>query len=110
MLFKNYIVYRGQDEKYNDLPNSVWVTEDYDTAKQYGKVIKYELNGNLNLLDADVTEGEELAEEFDADPLDIYYEPTEEFIYFLKEKGYDGYILNFNDIFIFDNSKLNLIK
>ena len=105
------IVYRGQPSNTKDISprNSIWVTDDKEFAKEYGKVKKYKLPNDLNILDTDYYDKwEELVDEFDEDgDYDEYkYEPSDEFIQFLISKGYDGFQNNQN-ILIFDK---NLLK
>jgi len=104
-------VYRGQPIGINDMStkNSIWVTYDYDFAKEYGNVKEYKLPKNLNILDTiyNYSEWESIIDEFDSNAeYDEYkYEPTDEFIYFLSSKGYDGFA-NGDNILIFDKYQL----
>jgi hypothetical protein len=107
------IVYRGQSDEFEDISprHSVWVTNDKDFAKVYGKVKKYKLPNDLNILDTDYySEWESLVDEFDEDGdyEEYKYEPSIEFIEFLKSKGYDGFQNNQN-ILIFDKNNLHQI-
>ena len=110
---QNYdIVYRGQPIGVDDISprNSIWVTYDYDFANEYGNVKEYKLPKNLSILDAEYyIEWESLVDEFDENGDYDYdeqkYEPTDEFIFFLNSKGYDGFV-NGDNILIFDKSLL----
>lgn len=105
------IVYRGQSDEFEDISprHSVWVTNDKEFAKVYGKVKKYKLPNDLNILDTYYySEWESLVDEFDEDGdyEEYKYEPPTEFIEFLKSKGYDGFQNNQN-ILIFDKNNLH---
>jgi len=108
------VVYRGQPEEYESSSpsQSIWVTYDIGWASQYGEPKKYKLPKNLKLLDADYYDKwESLVDEFDEDgDYDEYkYEPTDEFIQFLSEKGYDGFI-NDDNILVFNKTNVEEIK
>jgi len=111
-------VYRGDDDisKYD---GRIWVTKDIDHATQYGNVNTYTIDNDLNLLYVDYNWGTwtkllsdfdgDLEEDFDAAE-DMKYEPTDEFIYFLSNKGYDGFVHGSNgeNILIFNRNNLKL--
>lgn len=104
------IVYRGNPSGVDDISprNSIWVTYDFDFANEYGDVEEYKLPKNLNILDCDYySEWESLVDEFDEDgDYDEYkYEPTDDFVDFLKQNGYDGFV-NGENILIFDKKIL----
>ena len=104
------IVYRGNPSGVDDISprNSIWVTYDFDFANEYGDVEEYKLPKNLNMLDCDYySEWESLVDEFDEDgDYDEYkYEPTDDFVDFLKQNGYDGFV-NGENILIFDKKIL----
>lgn len=103
------IVYRGEPiNKSHISSDSIWVTPNPDFAKEYGIVKSYKLPKAINVLDTDYYDiWEQLVEEFDLNgDFDEYkYEPTTEFINFLKVKGYEGF-QNGDNILIFDKSKL----
>jgi hypothetical protein len=111
------VVYRGSGSpNIEGKSGGVWVTEDEGFASEYGKVTKYEMPNNLNLLDATSNEANALANEFlgedvdsesDSFATDIWYEPPVEFISFLKGKGYEGFV-NEDNMLIFDKSKLSI--
>jgi hypothetical protein len=100
-------VYRGQNHEH--VGESIWVSEDEEFASEYGEVTKYLMPTNLNIIDAqyDYSEWEALVSSFD--PMGNYeeymYEPTPEFIQFLRSKGYDG-IENGLNILVFDKTNL----
>ena len=100
-------VYRGQNHEH--VGESIWVSEDEEFASEYGEVTKYLMPTNLNIIDAqyDYSEWEALVSSFDpmGDYEEYMYEPTPEFIQFLRSKGYDG-IENGLNILIID--KINL--
>lgn len=100
------VVYRGQPNNIEGKSprNSVWVTYDFDFASEYGNVGEYKLPKNINILDTEhYSEWESLVNEFDEETdYDEYkYQPSDEFIAFLKSKGYDGFV-NGDNILIFD--------
>ena len=100
-------VYRGQ--KHEHVGDSIWVSEDEEFASEYGEVTKYLMPTNLNIIDAqyDYSEWEALVSSFDpmGDYEEYMYEPTPEFIQFLRSKGYDG-IENGLNILIIDKTNL----
>jgi hypothetical protein len=100
-------VYRGQNHEH--VGDSIWVSEDEEFASEYGEVTKYLMPTNLNIIDAqyDYSEWEALVSSFDSmgDYEEYMYEPTPEFIQFLRSKGYDG-IENGLNILIFDKTNL----
>ncbi len=100
-------VYRGQNHEH--VGESIWVSEDEEFASEYGKVTKYLIPTNLNIIDAqyDYSEWEALVSSFDpmGDYEEYMYEPTPEFIQFLRSKGYDG-IENGLNILIIDKTNL----
>jgi len=100
-------VYRGQ--KHEHVGESIWVSEDEEFASEYGEVTKYLMPTNLNIIDAqyDYSEWEALVSSFDpmGDYEEYMYEPTPEFIQFLRSKGYDG-IENGLNILVFDKTNL----
>jgi hypothetical protein len=100
-------VYRGQ--KHEHVGESIWVSEDEEFASEYGEVTKYLMPTNLNIIDAqyDYSEWEALVSSFDpmGDYEEYMYEPTPEFIQFLRSKGYDG-IENGLNILIIDKTNL----
>jgi hypothetical protein len=104
-------VYRGQPEDaQGDSPGrSIWVTYDREFAEVYGDVVEYMMPSDLNILDTEYryVEFERLVDEFggEADYEEYKYEPTEEFIDFLRNKGYDGFE-NGDNILVFDKSVL----
>ena len=104
---KENIVYRGSE--FDDtVDKSIWITYDLDHAKEYGRITEYELPKDLNILDTDYYfTWEELVDEFDGDgDYDEYkYEPSDDFIDFLSNKGYDGFE-NSDNILLFDKTKL----
>ena len=108
------VVYRGQPTgSITDSPNNyIWVTEDKGFAKEYGEIKAYKMPKSLEILDTDLFDyWEELIDEFDknhADYDDYKYEPTNEFIEFLKSKGFDGFQNNRN-ILIFDKNNIQPI-
>jgi hypothetical protein len=108
---ENYkTVYRGQPFWINTYPSkgSIWVTYDYNFAKEYGEVKEFKMPKNLNILDTEYYDKwEVLVDEFDEDGEyeEYKYQPTDEFILFLKSKGYDGFV-NGNNILVFDKTKL----
>lgn len=101
------VVYRGSE--FDDtVDKSIWITYDLDHAKEYGRITEYELPKDLNILDTDYySTWEELVDEFDGDgDYDEYkYEPSDDFIDFLSNKGYDGFE-NGDNILLFDKTKL----
>jgi hypothetical protein len=107
------IVYRGEPKTkdINFKNKSIWVSEDYDFANVYGDVKSYIIPDSLNILQAGLSTWQELGDEFYGIEGGEYdeemYEPTEEFIEFLKSKKYDGFI-NGENILIFDKTKLNI--
>lgn len=109
---KDYdIVYRGKPLSVDNSlsKDSIWVTYDYDFAKEYGYVKEYKLPKTLNILDTDYyDEWESLVDEFggDADYDEYKYEPSYEFIKFLTSKGYDGF-MNGENILIFNKYNLS---
>lgn len=100
-------VYRGQEHEH--VGDSIWVSEDEEFASEYGEVTKYLMPTNLNIIDAqyDYSEWEALVSSFDpmGDYEEYMYEPTPEFIQFLRSKGYDG-IENGLNILIIDKTNL----
>jgi hypothetical protein len=100
-------VYRGQNHEH--VGESIWVSEDEEFASEYGEVTKYLMPTNLNIIDAqyDYSEWEALVSSFDpmGDYEEYIYEPTPEFIQFLRSKGYDG-IENGLNILVFDKTNL----
>jgi hypothetical protein len=100
-------VYRGQNHEH--VGESIWVSEDEEFASEYGEVTKYLMPTNLNIIDAqyDYSEWEALVSSFDpmGDYEEYMYEPTPEFIQFLRSKGYDG-IENGLNILIIDKTNL----
>lgn len=110
------IVYRGQDEKYDDmlLSGPTWVSHDSEFAKEYGAVKKFKMPAGLEILNVDnYSTWEELVDEYEstldepfaADYDEYKYEPTTEFIQFLIRKGYEGFE-NGPNILIFNKSNL----
>jgi len=92
------IVYRGAKNK-TLKQFGIWVTDDKEFAKEYGKVTRYLIRDNINLLDANTEIANLLANKFLKNPenndsfaTDIWYEPPIEFIKFLINKGYNGFI------------------
>lgn len=100
-------VYRGQ--KHEHVGDSIWVSEDEEFASEYGEVTKYLIPNNLNIIDAqyDYSEWEALVSSFDpmTDYEEYMYEPTPEFIQFLRSRGYDGFENGLN-ILIIDKTNL----
>ncbi len=103
-------VYRGQNHEH--VGESIWVSEDEEFASEYGEVTKYLMPTNLNIIDAqyDYSEWEALVSSFDpmTDYEEYMYEPTPEFIQFLRSKGYDG-IENGLNILVFDKTNLKQV-
>jgi hypothetical protein len=112
------IVYRGVPKGYKNISKNkwVWVSEDKDFASIYGGddsvLLKFKMPKYLDILDADESKFSKLCAEFEGVEYDYTieyeeykYEPSKEFIDFLKSKGYDGFQNNEN-ILIFDNKKL----
>lgn len=90
------LFYRGAKTKEFGKGNTrgLWLTEDIDHAKLYGKVYQYKVNNNINMLHTWTDTAEELLDEFfrnDINTDDIWYNPNNEFIDFLEKKGYDGF-------------------
>ena len=109
------IVYRGSDSsELAGKSGGVWVTDDEEFAAEYGKVLEYKLPGDINLLGVNSYTANDLANEFwgeegeDSWATDIWYEPPKEFLSFLKDKGYDGFV-NEENILIFDKAKLSRV-
>jgi hypothetical protein len=100
-------VYRGQNHEH--VGESIWVSEDEEFASEYGEVTKYLMPTDLNIIDAqyDYSEWEALVSSFDpmTDYEEYMYEPTPEFIQFLRSKGYDGFENGLN-ILIIDKTNL----
>ena len=95
------LFYRGAKTKEFNKGNTrgLWVTEDRQYAKMYGKLQRYKVKNDINILNIWVDEAEELLEEFfrnDINTDDIWYNPNNEFIDFLERKGYDGFLNNQN--------------
>jgi hypothetical protein len=108
------IVYRGQGEYENLSPsNSIWVSRDYNFAKEYGKVMVFKLPKALNILDSEINYSiwENLIDEYEiltgggGDYDEYKYEPNEDFINFLTSKGYHGFE-NGDNILIFNKQNL----
>jgi len=95
----NPVYYRGGGKGH-------WITEDEDFASEYGKVEKKYLIKDVNLLWVGGDEALEIADELDADDLDLYYQQTEELDAILTERGFDGFE-NDENIYIVD---INIIK
>jgi len=99
---KNYtIFYRGGKTKNwgKGDTKGLWVTDDINYAKMYGKIHKYKIKNNINLLNIWTDEAQELLEKFfkdDNNTDDIWYNPDNKFIKFLEKQGYDGFCNNQN--------------
>lgn len=112
--FENYqdstkIYYRGGSCH----TDHIWVTDDIEHASEYGRIYTYEMKPNLNILDVDIEYSKwfDLCEEYDEDSEDEEYkfQPNEDFIEFMKSKGYDGFqheTSSGNNIIIFDKNNL----
>jgi hypothetical protein len=104
------VVYRGELQP--NTKNEIWVTGDEFYAKDYGQTKKYYIPKNLRILDTDLNYStfEELVDEFGygGDYDEYKFEPSKEFIKFLKEKGYDGFQhqTSGENILLFDKTKL----
>jgi len=117
----NNIVYRGAPSPEFGKGNwsGVFCSPDINIAKQYhGNIWKYELS-DVNLINANLRESEELAEnwldnsndpdvQYINEPDDLWIFPPDGWIDFLRKKGYDG-IQYGTDRFIFNTDKLKLI-
>jgi GNAT superfamily N-acetyltransferase len=107
------VVYRGEMKPTDK--NEIWVTGDEFYAKEYGQTKKYYIPKNLNILDTDLNYSlfEELVDEFGygGDYEEYKFEPSNEFIQFLKEKGYDGFQhqTGGENILLFDKTKLKSV-
>lgn len=97
-------VYRGvklQREKYgNSL--GIWVTDDKDFAKEYGKIFIFIMSNNINLFDVNTYEGQNITDIYGDD---IWYQPNQKIINRLKKLGYDGF-WNDKNIFIWNKKML----
>lgn len=103
----NFIVYRGETSE--STGDSIWVTENEDFAKEYGKVNKLLIPKNLKFIDANTSTFEDIVDEYQektgevGDVEEYIYNPTPEFISFIKDKGYDAF-QNEDNILIFDKN------
>lgn len=112
-------VWRGEPEGVEPLSkDAVWVSTDKSYAAEYGNPVKYMLSNNLNLLVVRNAPGEYWYKEF-RDLVDMHnnlstvkqdyessaYEPSDNFIAFLKSKGYDGF-KNMEAYLIFDKKNI----
>ena len=115
-LNENRIVYRGIPKNKLDIsPNKhIWVSDDEDFANIYGgdnRIIKFNIPKTLNIVDINAHYYllDNFSDENDFDePDDLMYDPTNEFIKFLKDKEYDGF-QNDDNILIFDKTKIEQI-
>jgi len=95
-------------EQINKIMNFNQFLNENRIAKNYGdKILKFDIPKSLNILNSvdNYSTWEDLCDEFDVDNEEIKYEPTIEFINFLKNSGYDGFENNDN-ILIFDKTQL----
>jgi hypothetical protein len=105
----NFVVYRG--EKTESQGNSIWVTEYEDFAKEYGEVKKLLMPKSLRFIDANTSTFEDIVDEYQdlteesGDVEEYIYNPTPEFISFIKDKGYDAF-QNEENILIFDKNNV----
>jgi len=99
---KNYtIFYRGAKTKEwnKGVIKGLWITDDINYAKMYGKIHKYKIKNNINILNIWTDKAQELLEIYFKDDIitdDIWYNPTNKFIKFLENKGYNGFCNNQN--------------
>jgi len=110
--------YRGYYSNFgieNILQSFIWISDDKNYANMYGDSLAI---FNIPTLDynliADIYESEDLLKEFneinnvDYDITDILYNPTEEFVSFLREQSYNGFMPKDNCICIINKKLLRL--
>ena len=106
LLYEKIKNIKNYEKVYRGGKRGRWVSDDKLFATEYGKVKTLYIPSDLNLLEIGTTESDQIADELNADDLDLYYNPPKELEYKLQKLGYDGFI-NDKNIFIID---INNIK
>jgi len=106
-----YRGYYGNLGVHNPKQSFIWITNDKEYAAMYGnRVAIFETNFDYSKI-ADCYETENLLDEFNQsvgieyDPVDILYMPTEAFVSFVRQRGYNGFFLK-DDCLCLLNKKL----
>ena len=116
----NLTYYRGAPSSDNDKGDfpGVWMAKDKKTAEQYGNVWVFELDPSVRILKG--SELNKTAKEFfkslpyehmyeneegEEDDFELLMFPDDDFVSFLKKRGFDGYE-HHSDTFLFNTSKI----